>query len=539
MNEIDKINGLTLSIPQAIEGQWPAFDEKSMLESTTIEVSQHVEVVPEMARTMALAAMSVACQGAVDVKYPNGTVVPTSLNLLTIAESGERKTAVENWFFKSIREFQQEKKVKSKSKNIEYQRDIDNWTSGEKLLKKEWNHTFILLEQQLRSGEVENKEAIESIEKRQKEWKEKKPIPPKEYQLIYENVTPIALAYGLYANIPLACLLSSEAGGILEGQAIKDLYLLNSIWSGSTVEVSRRSTPSFSVIDPRLTIALMAQPKVVERFLEKRGEEARDNGFLSRLMVIKPDSKIGKRKGQGRPIKENVINKFNDRVNELLNESFEILDEKEKSRKIIDFTSTAKVRWQEIFSLIESSMKEHDLYYHSRAHGSKLMENITRVAAIIHTFEKYEGDISVHVLDYAHALCTCYSKDYLEHLAGEPEIVTWTNELVCEIRRLGDHDNNLNYRFNKSLMSQNGRGITRHKGKLKASMKFLELMGHLERVGNSEYKFSEVIVGNSVPEIKNGVFYNVKEIALFSEQIYADGPQPWDRGYRLNNIQSH
>ena len=88
------------------EEHWPAFDEHSLFESMSREVAQHVEVAPEMARTTALGAMAMACQGGIDVAYPNGHVVPVSLYLLTIANSGERKTALEAWFFKPIRDFQ-------------------------------------------------------------------------------------------------------------------------------------------------------------------------------------------------------------------------------------------------------------------------------------------------------------------------------------------------------------------------------------------------------------------------------------------------
>ena len=524
------------NIPKSKEGEWPAFDQHSLFETTALEVAQHVEVVPEMARTMALAAMAVACQGVVDVEFPNGNRVPTTLNLLTIAESGERKTAVENWFFKSVREFQEQKKLETKEKMSEYQRDIHNWKNGVKLLEKEWNRTFVSeIATRGTDEEISSKEERLSIENRQIEWKDNEPTPPRNYQLLYENVTPIALAYGLNTNIPMACLLSSEAGSVLEGQAIRDLHLLNSIWSGSAVDVNRRSTTSFSVIDPRLTVALMAQPNVIDRFLEKRGEEARENGFLSRLMVIKPESLIGKREGAGRSVDVSTINNFSLRIKELLEESSKILEDKKLSRKLIKFTPTAKKRWQEIFSIIESDMAEHGLYFNARGHGSKLMENITRVAAVINTFEDYSDNIGVDVLNYSYSLCKCYSAHYLEHLAGQPEIVTITNEVVKEIRRLSsssDIDAG-KYFFNKSVLRQYGRGWTRHPKKLAASILFLQDLGHLEILGKGKYQFSELILGVNEPVLKNGIHYNVEELYHFKDQEYYDEGRGRYKGYRL------
>ncbi|CAM9288481.1 unnamed protein product [Ectocarpus sp. 12 AP-2014] len=489
------------------EEQWPAFEEWTHFESTSLEVAQHVEVAPEMARTTALGAMAMACQGVVDVAFPNGHVVPTSLNLLTIADSGERKTALEDWFFKPIRDFQTvQKKERQRSIQI-YKRDLKNWKNAEKALEKKRTQAFI------------NGEPTEEIERQQTELDGQQPQSSRLRQLIYENVTPSALAFSLYENIPLACLVSSEAGNIFEGRAFQDLPMLNSMWSGSTLEVSRRSTESFTLENPRLSLALMAQPKVIDRFLEKRGSEARDNGFLSRLMVIKPVSWIGSRKG-GHPVGPNIRKAFSDRVTKLLSEAFAILDSENPQRRVLIFNPSAKKRWQEIQQSIEQDMAEHRQYYHTRDHASKLIDNITRVAAIIHTFEEYEGDINSDVLEYAYRLCKCYSNHYLKYLAGEPEIVTITNELVREIRRLCSPGTGPTCHFKKTLFLQNGRGKTRNKQKLDEALELLEKLGHLKKTGSYDYEFSEVMISLVPPILKNGIDYYIEELSLFKQQLF-------------------
>ncbi|TMU14889.1 DUF3987 domain-containing protein [Halomonas sp. ATBC28] len=513
----DGFNMPPLNLPPAKEGELPPYIENSMFESATREVAQHVEVMPEMARTTALAAMAVACQGVVDVAFPNGNVVPTSLNLLTIAESGERKTALENWFFKPIRRFQAEKKAERVRAMRVYERKLKNWNDAEKALTKARTQALL-------KGDP----VLHDIERKQAEQDEAKPQPPRNYQLIYENVTPSALAFGLYENIPLACLLSSEAGSVFEGKALQDLSLLNSIWSSTPLDVARRSSPSFTLDDSRLTLALMAQPKVIERFLEKRGEEARDNGFLSRFMVIMPTSLIGEREGSGRPVNPDIMDDFNQRAKDLLAESFDILDSDEQSRRLVEFTPTAKDCWKEMQLSIEREMVEHGLYYHARGHGSKLMDNVTRVAAILHTFEGYHGNINETVLKYAYNLCRGYSKHYLEYLAGEPEIVTLTNELVREIHRLVIKNNNASgqYRFNKSLFRQHGRGQTRSQKKLEAALDFLIQLGHLKKEDYTKnYLFSETILLKE-PVLKNGIQYTVDELPLYE----VPKPDPYEDG---------
>ncbi|AQU82453.1 MULTISPECIES: YfjI family protein [unclassified Halomonas] len=503
------------------EEEWPAFDEQSLFESMSSEVSQHVEVAPEMARTTALGAMAMACQGVVDVAFPNGHVVPTSLNLLTIAESGERKTALENWFFQPIRDFQSAQKKERQLSIQVYQRNLKNWRNAEKALEKKRTQTYL------------NGESIEEIERQQAELDDQKPQPSRLRQLIYENVTPSALAFSLYENIPLACLVSSEAGNIFEGRAFQDLPMFNSMWSGSTLDVSRRSSESFTLENPRLSLALMAQPKVIDRFLEKRGSEARDNGFLSRLIVIKPVSFIGNRKG-GSSVDAKKSKEFSDRVTNLLTEAFAILDSKSRQRKVLRFSSSAKTLWQEIQLSIEQDMAEHGKYYHARDHASKLIDNVTRVAAILHTFEGYEGDIESHVLEYAYRLCKCHSNQYLKYLAGEPEIVTITNELIREIRRLGYPIGEEVFNFNKTLFLQNGRGKSRNRKKLDQGLQLLIKLGHVKCASHANFQFSEMIFYGVNSVLKNGIDYYIEELPSYESQYFSTGDTGRYPGTRIN-----
>jgi|TARA_R110001583_G_scaffold195538_1_gene375655 hypothetical protein len=511
------------------DGEWPAYDEHSRFESASQEVAQHVEVAPEMARTAALSAMALACQGMVDVAFPNGNVVPTSLHLLTIAETGERKTTLENWFFNPIKRFQKDKKTESEHAQQAYQRQLKNWQTGEKILNKEWAKAF------------ENEEPAEEIEQRQVKHDACKPQPPRTYQLIYENITPIALAYGLYENLPIACLVSSEAGNILEGKAMEDLPMLNSIWSGSSLDVTRRASPSFTLNDPRLTMALMAQPKVIDRFLEKRGEEAMDNGFLSRLLVIKPMSMIGKREGKGRAVDSATMDRFNQRVTTLLETSMDILAHEDRQRRVLAFTPSAKEHWRKINKTIEQAQAEHGKYFHTRGHGSKLMDNITRVAAIIHTFEGYEGDIDTPLLEYARQLCNGYSNHFIQYMAGNPEIVTLTNQLVRDIRRLGAGQQEGTYHFKKVMISQRGGGRHIRKPKnLNAAIKLLTQLGHLEEKSPGNFRFSETIIGNTKLHFKNGVDYYVDEILKYDEQeLHVSGNGRYREFKQKPNISQH
>lgn len=68
----------------------------------------------------ALTAIATASQGVIDVCKPNGQIVPVSLMILAVANSGERKSTVESVFLREIRAFQEER-------DLLYQKDLGKW----------------------------------------------------------------------------------------------------------------------------------------------------------------------------------------------------------------------------------------------------------------------------------------------------------------------------------------------------------------------------------------------------------------------------
>lgn len=258
--------------------EWPAFHESSLLESTISELSYSMEVTREMAGMAVLGVMASACQGLFDVTYPNGkTTIPTSLMTCTIAGSSERKTTIKNWTDRPIKEFEAEQIKSRQTINTERKRHHNTWKIKIKSLEKSLSKEM--------AGESEP-EAIRKIERQLVELNAKEPETHKNIRVVYENVTPAALSSALYENLPYAFLSSSEAGNLLNGPTFRDLYIFNSIYSGETITIDRASQPCILLSEPRLSISLMLQSSSMERFLNKKGREAHDNGFLARFLFI-------------------------------------------------------------------------------------------------------------------------------------------------------------------------------------------------------------------------------------------------------------
>ncbi len=91
------------------------------------EVAGFVKAPIPMVASSALAALSLAIQGHADVKRAEKLHGPVGLFLLTIADSGERKSTCDGFFTSAIRQYQEEQAEAMKPAIKEYQAAIAAW----------------------------------------------------------------------------------------------------------------------------------------------------------------------------------------------------------------------------------------------------------------------------------------------------------------------------------------------------------------------------------------------------------------------------
>lgn len=75
---------------------YPVSAYPPLIAEALIGLSHEVQAPAELTALSFLAAASAATQGVFDVRLPTGSVVPTSLFTIAIAESGDRKTTLAN-----------------------------------------------------------------------------------------------------------------------------------------------------------------------------------------------------------------------------------------------------------------------------------------------------------------------------------------------------------------------------------------------------------------------------------------------------------
>lgn len=384
----------------SINNGLPRFIPFPLLREAAREVERNIKAPRGLNLFAALAAITIPIQGLFDVRKPTGQIGPMSLMSLLIADSGERKSTVENIFFQPIRDFQD-------NQNIAYLSEMKEWRAKLKIWDKKNKVILATIGKLAASGEPSEEEEMRLVEHDLLE-----PVKPKKFKLLYEDTTPEALFLGLYQDLSTAGLVSSEGGGLLNGRALSDLSKLNAIWSGDSISVERKTTISFEVAGVRLTTSIMAQKSAFDEYMDRCGEKSRGSGLWARFLVCYPESTQGTRLIKDKTMSWEGCDKFSARMTELLQQNIILLEMPSPERQIVDFSSEAAELWLDVFNAIESETKEGKRFSGIGDHASKLADNIARVAALLHVFEGFPGGISLTTLQFAVDFCLWCSDEF-------------------------------------------------------------------------------------------------------------------------------
>lgn len=391
------MNSFRLGLP-IVGCRFPSLAPFPRLKAAIDEVEGNVKSPHELIFFSALTAISTVVQGIVDVKKPTGQCAPTSLLLLLVADSGERKTSTENIFLDPIREFQREQDIKWKNALSSWEVKKDIWDSKKKEIMRG-------VARCVRAGE----DAL-PLELSAFEHEKEKPARPKRFKILYDDVTSEALMWGLYQDIPTAGMISSEAS--LKNRAFNDIPKQNSLWSGDPIVVDRKIKESFELRNARLTVSFMTQPVSLESYVAIHGAQLRGSGLWARFLVSQPISTQGNRGIDSSTVSWQHRQDFSARIKELLEENVIFLETPGAVRRTIGFAPDAADLWVEVFNEIEEEIRPGGRFEGAGDLASKMADNISRVAALIHVFEGVGGEISWEALRFSIDFCSWCSDEF-------------------------------------------------------------------------------------------------------------------------------
>ncbi|HCH7783181.1 Protein of unknown function [Pseudomonas aeruginosa] len=373
-----------------------------IINSTVDELESVIKAPRPLIFSAVLSAISLVLQGLVDVQKPKGGTSPCSLMLLSIADSGERKSTLDKIIFKTIRESQNRL-------SVEYEKEYANWQGDLKI----WEMKQRAIQRKIEKLAGRGEDSTE-FERNYIAGISQRPRQPKRLKVLYEDATSAALFFGLHKDTPTAGVITSEGGGVLSGSALNDLSKQNSIWSGDDIHVDRVSRDSFTVAGARLTVSMMVQSDVFKEYMLRRGEITRGSGLWARFLVCKPDSTQGERFDDGGDVSKRCVESFVNRLGDFYAENIIRAKNNDWERAVIEFDDRAKGDWINLCNFIESRVAEGEFWSGMRDHASKLADNISRLAVLFHCFEggAVGGKISDKTLSAAVRVGIWYSGEF-------------------------------------------------------------------------------------------------------------------------------
>lgn len=381
-----------------INADFPTRSPFPLFNAVSEEVENNVQAPRPLIVFSLLTAISVSVQGLFDVRKPNGQVVPASLLLLAIAESGERKSSLENVFLDPIREFQRSYEVIWTERFLEWEVQNKIWQVKNKALLKKLS----LLTAKMHCSK--------DVELELGRCQRSRPIKPRQFKMLYDDSTSEALFHGLHENLSSAGLISSEGG--LKGRAFNDLSKQSAMWSGDPVVVDRKAAESYELHGARLTVSTMTQPSAFQLYMSSHGQSARGSGLWARFLVCYPESTQGSRVIKNLTTSWCYVSHYKCRIEELLNKNLELLSDSGKKREVVVFSPGAKELWLDVHNEIELEISSRGRFFEAGDLASKLTDNIARVAAILHVFEGDVGDVSLKALEFSIDFCTWCSDEF-------------------------------------------------------------------------------------------------------------------------------
>lgn len=372
---------------------------------------------------------------------------PVGLFVITVCDSGERKSAVQKMVFGPHTELQRL-----------WDEQAAQGVAAHKVEHRMWREKVSMLRYATRRA-YRTGEPTDEIEQKLRTTLETEPTPSLARKLIYADTTIEALLEGLYIRGRSAAMVHEEFAQFCEGPMSRQLGALNAIWSGSDWTVDRKTSESFVLHGASLTCLFQAQPSVFQRFILKQGEQALGNGFFARVLLCLPPSTQGSRLESGYQPDYSTLNWFYDRCKTLL--------ERAKPR-VLKFSPSAQVEWNEVANHYENQMKPGGQFFAAKDFASKAPENIARIAAVFHAFLFDDSDeISSENLRCATNLVDYYANQYLatfqkhnpvlEHFEDLMTLEKWIFSTWHELKMRG---------VSKSYILQFGPNRLRQKSKL-------------------------------------------------------------------------
>ncbi|MBX3169286.1 MAG: DUF3987 domain-containing protein [Candidatus Eremiobacteraeota bacterium] len=219
-----------------------------------------------------------------------------------------------------------------------------------------------------------------------------------EVGLVSSDPTPESLEKRLHANDGRYACCNSEAGDLLsiaagrysatsKSGANLGIYLKG--FSGETHRPDRVLRGATFIEEPRLTMVLALQPSVFERFCTS--VEMRERGFWARFLLDNPDSLLGYRKSDPKPVPADLREAWHNLITYLLGID-PTRDEEGRLRPYcIPVNSKASAVLGRFQEWSERGLRADQYWESCREFGARAKEHVIKLAGLLHILGNFES----------------------------------------------------------------------------------------------------------------------------------------------------
>jgi hypothetical protein len=318
-----------------------------------------------------LAAAALTVQAYSNVDLPKQPSRPVSSFFVSVAASGERKTAVDSEALRPIR------------KRVRELRDTyDGLVSIYKNAKAAWEKARDEAKKKAGGDYVAIAAALNAIGP--------EPVAPLLPFLTCSEPTFEGLYKLLAEGQPSLGIFSDEGGAFIGSHGMNDESIkrtstgLSNLWNGTEISRTRGGDGASSLSGRRLSIHLMCQPGIAAEMLSNA--ELLDQGFLSRFLVTAPETSAGSRSWrEAAPASEATIKLYEEALLKILRRPLPLaagrLNELEPPS--IKLSAKARELWIDFYNWVDRESKPGGELATIVSLANKIPEHAGRLAAIL------------------------------------------------------------------------------------------------------------------------------------------------------------
>lgn len=337
-------------------------------------IADIVQIPLATAANGVLASAALVSQCRYNVELPTRQVVPTSLFLFSVNQSGDRKSTADAHALLPVREREKHLKAELAEKESRYEIDLAAYEAAKSAAKR------------TKGGRSEIAAALGEVGR--------PPVKPAAGILITDEGTVPGIQKLFAEAMPSLGLFSDDGASWLGGYSMQDENQaatgasLSHLWDGKPVK--RVRTTGFEIhYGRRLSLHLMVQPGVA---LKLFGNKAlRDQGLMSRILVAFPKSLRGGR--FWREVTDDTwkrLREYQEKLGRRLRLDMRFVDEatRELEFDVLKLSAAARAAWIEFSDHCEKLQGPGGAYEDIGDFASKMAENATRIAAVLASFER-------------------------------------------------------------------------------------------------------------------------------------------------------